>query len=80
MANDKVEKKPAKKKESKFHPIRYFREMIGELKKLTWLSGKDLFSHALAVFVFVIGMALIIYLLDLAFSSGFGLLESIKIG
>ena len=60
--------------------IRFFREMIGEVKKLTWLSGKELFSHTLAVVVFVLGMALIIYVLDLAFSSGFGALSNIKIG
>lgn len=79
MANEKTSAKPAKK-ERKFHPIRYFREMIGELKKLTWLTGKELVSHTLAVVVFVLGMALIIYVLDLAFSGGFGLLESLKIG
>jgi len=60
--------------------IRFFREMIGEVKKLTWLSGKELFSHTLAVVVFVLGMALIIYLLDLVFSSGFGALSKINIG
>ena len=55
-------------------------EMIGEVKKLTWLSGKELFSHTLAVVVFVLAMALLIYILDLAFSSGFGALSNIKIG
>ena len=60
--------------------IRFFREMIGEVKKLTWLSGKELFSHTLAVVVFVLAMALLIYILDLAFSSGFGALSNIKIG
>ncbi|MEN6637521.1 MAG: preprotein translocase subunit SecE [Clostridiaceae bacterium] len=59
---------------------RFLREMIGEVKKLTWLSGKELFSHTLAVVVFVVAMALLIGLLDLAFSSGFGALSSIKIG
>ena len=59
---------------------RFLREMIGEVKKLTWLSGKELFSHTLAVVVFVLAMALLIGLLDLAFSSGFGALSSIKIG
>ena len=60
--------------------FRFLREMIGEVKKLTWLSGKELFSHTLAVIVFVLGMALIIYILDLVFSSGFGALSNIKIG
>ena len=57
--------------------VRYFREMFGETKKLTWLSGKDLFSHTLAVIVFVLAMALLVYVLDLAFSGGFGALSNI---
>ena len=60
--------------------FRFLREMIGEVKKLTWLSGKELFSYTSAVVVFVLAMALLIGLLDLAFSSGFGALSSIKIG
>jgi preprotein translocase subunit SecE len=78
-AEKTVEKKKPKK-ERRFHPIRYFREMFGELKKLTWLTGKDLLSHTIAVFVFVIAMALVIYVLDLGFSSGMGALESIHLG
>jgi preprotein translocase SecE subunit len=60
--------------------IRFFREMNGEVRKLTWLSGKELFSHTLAVVTFVLAMAAIIYLLDLAFSSGFGAISNINIG
>ncbi len=60
--------------------IRFFREMTGEVKKLTWLSGKELFSYTLAVIAFVLAMAALIYLLDLAFSSGFGALSNINIG
>jgi len=60
--------------------FRFLREMIGEVKKLTWLSGKELFSHTLAVVIFVLAMALIIGLLDLAFTSGFSAISSIKIG
>lgn len=59
---------------------RYLREMLGELKKLTWMTGKDLLSHTVAVLVFVLIMAAMIWLLDLAFSSGFGELAKIKIG
>ena len=84
MANEKkaVEKKADKKskKERRFHPIRYFREMFGEVKKLTWLTGKELVSHTIAVLVFVLAMALVIYVLDLAFSGVMGALESINIG
>ena len=54
--------------------------MLGELKKLTWMTGKDLVSHTVAVLVFVLIMAAMIWLLDLAFSTGFGELAKIKIG
>ena len=60
--------------------FRFLREMLGEVKKLTWLSGKELFSHTLAVVVFVVAMAALIGVLDFAFSGGFGALASIKIG
>ncbi len=85
MANEKkaADKKAADrkpKKERRFHPIRYFREMYGEVKKLTWLTGKELVSHTIAVFVFVLAMALIIYLLDLGFSGVMSTLESINVG
>lgn len=82
MAKEETKKidKKKPKKERRFHPIRYIREMIGELKKLTWLSGKDLLSHTAAVFVFVIAMAIIIYVLDLGFGTGMKALEGINIG
>ena len=60
--------------------IRFFREMHGEVKKLTWLTRKELASHTLAVLVFVLAMAALIYLLDLAFSSGFSAIGSINLG
>ncbi|MEG2215650.1 MAG: preprotein translocase subunit SecE [Clostridia bacterium] len=76
----KVELKRKPKKEHRFHPIRYCREMFGELKKLTWLTGKELFSHTLAVIVFVLVMAALIGVLDLAFANGLALISKIKIG
>ena len=66
--------KPAKKKERKFHPIHYMKEMLGELKRLTWLSRKDLVSHTFAVIVFVLGMAAIMYVLDTIFAAGYKLI------
>ncbi len=76
MAN--TEKKASKpKKERRFHPIRYFKEVIAELKKLTWPTKKDLISQTGAVLAFVIGMAIVIGLLDFLFSSGVQLLASI---
>lgn len=80
----KDNKPEAKKNDSKagkkFNLFRYFKEMIGEVKKLTWLTKSELLSHTVVVFVFVIVMALIIYALDFLFGTGVGALESIKIG
>ncbi|MDL2258359.1 preprotein translocase subunit SecE [Eubacteriales bacterium OttesenSCG-928-K08] len=80
MAKDEVktDKKPEKKKKaSRFHPIKYIREVIAELKKVTWPTRQELVSHTGAVFAFVIGMAIIIGLLDFVFQQGMILIASI---
>jgi len=61
--------KPAKKS-SKLNIRQYLKEMLGEVKKLTWLSAGDLVKHTAMVFVFVLAMAAVIWLLDLGFSAG----------
>lgn len=60
--------KPAKK--SKLNIKQYLKEMMGEVKKLTWLSIGDLVKHTAMVFVFVLAMSAVIWLLDLGFSAG----------
>ena len=60
--------KPAKK--SKLNIKQYLKEMMGEVKKLTWLSVGDLVKHTAMVFVFVLAMSAVIWLLDLGFSAG----------
>lgn len=75
MAKDTKTTKP--KKERRFHPIRYFKEVIAELKKLTWPTRKELTSHTGAVFAFLIVMAIIIGVLDLLFNGGVSLLARI---
>ena len=60
--------KPAKK--SKLNIKQYFKEMLGEVKKLTWLSVSDLVKHTAMVFVVVLAMSAVIWLLDLGFSAG----------
>ena len=73
MANE-VEKKataaakPAKKR--KLNIRQYLKEMMGEVKKLTWLSVGDLVKHTAMVFVVVLAMSAVIWLLDLGFSAG----------
>ena len=44
--------------------------MMGEVKKLTWLSVGDLVKHTAMVFVVVLVMSAVIWLLDLGFSAG----------
>jgi len=63
-------KHPKKKKARKFHPIRYIKEMWGEVKKLSWLALPDLAKYAIAVIVFVLVMSTMVYALDFAFGSG----------
>lgn len=74
VEKDKKEnkQKPAAKKRTGLG--RYFKEVGGELKKVTWSTRKELVSNTLTVVAFVVLMAAIIYVLDLLFSSGLGLL------
>lgn len=77
MAN--IEKKTDKPRKGRsLHPIRYIKETMGELKKVSWPTGKELVSHTGAVFAFLILMVAIIFVLDLLFGGAVDLL--IKIG
>ena len=60
--------KPAKK--ARLNLKQYLKEMMGEVKKLTWLSVSDLVKHTAMVFVVVLAMSAVIWLLDLGFSAG----------
>lgn len=75
MANEK-EKKP-----NIFKRIgKYVRDVVGELKKVTWPTGKELFSYTATVLVFIILMAVVIGVLDFAFSNAFTALGGIDLG
>ncbi|MDL2234780.1 preprotein translocase subunit SecE [Christensenellaceae bacterium OttesenSCG-928-L17] len=65
------------KKKRRFQPVKYFKEVIAEMKKVTWPSRKELISHTGAVFAFVIGMAIAVGLLDVVFTQGVALLARI---
>ena len=60
--------KPAKKR--LLNIKQYLKEMMGEVRKLTWLSVGDLVKHTAMVFVVVLAMSAVIWLLDLGFSAG----------
>ena len=55
----------------------FFKEVSGEVKKLSWPTKKDLVSYTLTVLGFIILMAVIIYVLDLVFGEGLGLLANL---
>ncbi len=64
-AQDKA-KKPAKKKEKKPNRLlRWLKDLKGELKKVTWPSGKDTMRNVGTVIVCVIIVGVIIGVFDL---------------
>ncbi|MDO4568632.1 MAG: preprotein translocase subunit SecE [Clostridia bacterium] len=76
--NTKLAKKEPSKKPNFFRAIGnffkriglYFKGVWGEVRKLSWLTGKDLVNACLTVLVFVAFFSIIIGLLDLAFDAG----------
>jgi len=72
-----IENRPAKAKKRSFRLFQYFKEVVAELKKLTWPTKNELVSHTGAVFMFLIAMAILIGVLDLVFSQGISLLARI---
>ena len=65
------------KKERRFHPIRYIKERVAEVKRLTWPTKKEVGSYTLVVIVFVVAVAIIIGVLDYLFTNGVSLLANI---
>ena len=70
MANENKEKKTGR-----FG--RFFKEVSGEVKKLSWPTKKEIVSYTLTVIAFILLMAVVIYALDLVFGEGLGLLASL---
>lgn len=67
----KNSKKPAKKgkKRASFgnvlkRIVRFFKDVVTELKKVTWPTRKNLISYTIAVVIFVVIMMAIIYGID----------------
>ena len=71
----KEQKKVAKLKNRKKRrsPIRYFKDVFNELKKVTWPTGKELVKYTVAVIVFILIMAIVTGLFDLGLSTLFDL-------
>ncbi|WP_082903463.1 preprotein translocase subunit SecE [Christensenella timonensis] len=62
----KEQKKLAKKKnkKQKRSPGRFFKDVWGEIKKVTWPSKNDLFKTTFAVIVFIVIFTVIVGLMD----------------
>jgi preprotein translocase subunit SecE len=70
--NAKTSKKDVKKgAEKKRNLIRYIKDVIQELKKVTWPTRKELINAVIAVVVFVTLFTLIIWLIDLGLTPAF---------
>ena len=63
---DKAKKQAAKKqkKQGRRGVIRFFKDIISELKKVTWPSRKDLFNYTLAVIAVIVVSALLVGVID----------------
>lgn len=75
---DKLEqqKRAAKKanRKKRKSPLRTIKDIISELKKVTWPTGKTLIKYAGAVIAFILVMALFTGLVDWGLTSLFGLI------
>ncbi|MBR5291502.1 MAG: preprotein translocase subunit SecE [Clostridia bacterium] len=71
MANE------TKVKKNRVNFRQFFKEVSGEVKKLSWPTKKELVSYTLTVLGFIVLMAVIIYVLDLVFGEGLGLLANL---
>ena len=68
--DQKDTKKDVKKNgKPRFNLMKKIREMVAELKKVTWPTRKDLIRHSTVVIVFVVLVTAIVALYDLALTS-----------
>ena len=70
----KIAKQKAKKKRRS--PVRFFKDMWSELRKVTWPTKKELIRYSLAVVVFILVMAAITGLFDYGLGSLFHLVSA----
>lgn len=60
-----------KNKKQKRSPIRFFKDVWGEVKKVTWPTKKDLFKTTFAVIAFIAIFAVVVGLMDLGLGALF---------
>ena len=69
------QKRAAKKanKKKRKSPARFFKDILSELKKVTWPTAKDLIKYSGAVIAFILVTAAIIGLMDAGLSTLFNI-------
>ena len=72
----KEQKKIAKQKNKKKRrgPIRFFKDVGGELKNVTWPTGKELMKTTISVIIFIAIFAVIVYGIDTGLGAVFRLI------
>lgn len=76
MSNKNTVEKTAKKvpakangMKKKFNLVKVFKDMWAELKKVTWLSRKELIRQSIVVVVFVVIFSVVIGIMDWGLSA-----------
>jgi len=72
-----AKKTPAKPKKQRKSPVVYFKEVLSELKKVSWPTKKELISYSTVVTLFIIIVALILFGMDTVFGKMLELLLKI---
>ncbi|NLO83655.1 MAG: preprotein translocase subunit SecE [Clostridiales bacterium] len=65
MARASGNKPEVKAKKRRKSIVKYFREVVSELKKVTWPNRKELINSTVAAIVFIIIFAIVVGLIDL---------------
>ena len=76
MADSKKTSKAVVAKKKPNRLVRWWRETIGEIKKVTWPTKEDALRMTKIVVVVIVIMALFLGLIDLGFSELIGLIIS----
>lgn len=87
LGNDRKEKleqqrKLAKKanKKKRRSPAQVFRDIVSELKKVTWPTAKDLLKYTGAVIAFILVTAIIVGIMDVGLAALFNLISNTQGG
>ena len=75
--NEMKTKKPEQKAKKKGKVGKFFREFVGEVKKLSWSSPKEIAANSVTVFVVVALFAVLMGVLDAVFGFCFNLLANL---